>query len=468
MAFRELKRLFSSAPVLCHPDPGKQFLVEVDASDTGVGAVLSQRSSSDSKVHPCAFFSRRLSPSERNYDVGNRELLAIKLALEEWRHWLEGSREPFVIWTDHKNLTYLQNAKRLNPRQARWSLFFARFNFILTYRPGTKNIKADALSRQFSATDSPKSEVNVLPESCFVGSLTWEIENTIAVAQRTEPDPGTGPRGRRFVPESVVGKVLDWVHNHRFTCHPGITRMTTFAQRHFWWPTMTADIKEYVSACQTCARNKSLHQPPSGLLQPLPVPARPWSHISLDFVTGLPPSEGNTVILNIVDRFSKSAHFIPLTKLPSALETAQLLVHHVFRLHGIPQDVVSDRGPQFVSQVWKAFCNALGAQVSLSSCYHPQSNGQTERCNQELEAALRCVINNNPSSWCKHLPLIEYANNGHTSAATGFSPFESSLGYNPPLFPDQETEILVPSVQAHIKRCQRIWRQTRAALLRTA
>ncbi|XP_062414642.1 uncharacterized protein LOC134107167 [Pungitius pungitius] len=99
-------------------DPARQFVVEVDASDTGVGAVLSQRSSTDQKVHPCAFFSRKLSATERNYDIGDRELLAVKLALEEWRHWLEGADQPFMVWTDHKNLEYIRSAKRLNSRQA--------------------------------------------------------------------------------------------------------------------------------------------------------------------------------------------------------------------------------------------------------------------------------------------------------------------------------------------------------------
>lgn len=122
-SFDRLKKWFSSAPILLHPDPELSFIVEVDASEVGVGAVLSQRSIIDSKVNPYSFFSRSLSSAERNYDVGNRELLAVKLALEEWRHWLEGSKHPFIVWTDHKNLSYLQQEKHLNPRQARWALF---------------------------------------------------------------------------------------------------------------------------------------------------------------------------------------------------------------------------------------------------------------------------------------------------------------------------------------------------------
>ncbi len=121
----------------------------------GVGAVLSQRSSSDERIHPCAFFSHRLTPTERNYDIGNRELLAVKLALEEWRHWLDGAGFPFIFWTDHKNLEYIRTAKRINSRQARWALFFVRFRFTISYRPGSKNGKPDALSRIFEAKTSP-------------------------------------------------------------------------------------------------------------------------------------------------------------------------------------------------------------------------------------------------------------------------------------------------------------------------
>uniref|UniRef100_A0A3Q2VWQ2 Gypsy retrotransposon integrase-like protein 1 n=1 Tax=Haplochromis burtoni TaxID=8153 RepID=A0A3Q2VWQ2_HAPBU len=431
-----------------------------------VGAILSQRSGPLNKLRPCAFFSRRLTPAEKNYDIGDRELLAVKLALEEWRHWLEGAGQPFLIWTDHKNLLYLRTAKRLNPRQARWSLFFARFNFTLSYRPGSRNTKPDALSRQYSSDSGASSPATILPAACVVGALTWEIEETIRQALPGDPDPGTGPPGRRFVPAAARGAVIHWIHTARFTCHPGVSRTTHLLKRHFWWKTLTRDVRDYVSACAVCARNKSSTKRPAGLLHPLTTPHRPWSHISLDFVTGLPTSSGKCVILTVVDRFSKAAHFIPLAKLPSAAETAQTLITDVFRLHGIPLEIVSDRGPQFTSQVWKTFCSILGAKVNLSSGFHPQSNGQTERLNQELEAMLRCVASQNPSSWVTYLPWVEYAHNTLTSSATGLSPFEASLGYQPPLFPEEDLTLSVPSAPHHLRRCQRVWRSARSALLR--
>ena len=181
-AFAKLKSCFVSAPILVTPDRSRQFIVEVDASEVGVGAVLSQRASSDGKVHPCAYYSHRLSPAEVNYDIGNRELLAVKLALEEWRHWLEGSGVPFIVWTDHKNLEYIRTAKRLNSRQARWALFFGRFDFTLSYRPGSKNIKPDALSRLFERSDRTATPEPILPGTIIISALRWEVESKVLTA----------------------------------------------------------------------------------------------------------------------------------------------------------------------------------------------------------------------------------------------------------------------------------------------
>ncbi|KAI3366347.1 hypothetical protein L3Q82_000507 [Scortum barcoo] len=151
-------------------------------------------------------------------------------------------------------------------------------------------------------------------------------------------------------------------------------------------------------------------RPGWGFLQPLPVPHRPWSHISLDFITGLLPSQGNTVVLTVVDRFSKMTHFIPLPKLTTAKQTAQIMINQVFRIHGLPCDIVSDRGPQFIAAFLEGVLSAPhGATVSLSSGYHPESNGQTERLNQELETCLKCLVAQNQTTWSQHLTWVEYA-----------------------------------------------------------
>uniref|UniRef100_A0A8K9UZ16 Gypsy retrotransposon integrase-like protein 1 n=1 Tax=Oncorhynchus mykiss TaxID=8022 RepID=A0A8K9UZ16_ONCMY len=465
-AFDLLKNRFTSAPILVTPDVSRQFVVEVDASEVGVGAILSQRSLSDDKVHPCAYFSHRLSPSERNYDVGNRELLAIRLALGEWRQWLEGATVPFVVWTDHRNLEYIRSAKRLNARQARWALFFARFEFVISYRPGSKNTKPDALSRLFSSSVASTDPEGILPEGRVVGLTVWGIERQVKQALTHTPSPRACPRNLLFVPVPTRLAVLQWAHSAKLAGHPGVRGTLASIRQRFWWPTREHDTRRFVAACSVCAQTKSGNSPPAGRLRPLPIPSRPWSHIALDFVTGLPSSAGKTVILTVVDRFSKAAHFIPLAKLPSAKETAQIIIENVFRIHGLPSDVVSDRGPQFTSRFWREFFRLIGASVSLSSGFHPQSNGQAERANQTIGRILRSLSFRNPASWSEQLPWAEYAHNSLPSSATGLSPFQSSLGYQPPLFSSQFAESSVPSAQAFVQRCERTWKRVRSSLCR--
>ncbi|KAK7907036.1 hypothetical protein WMY93_015648 [Mugilogobius chulae] len=378
-----------------------QFIVETDASDSGIGAVLSQRSPSDHKLHPCAFFSRQLTAAEKNYDVGNRELLAVVLALREWRHWLEGSTHPFVVWTDHKNLSYLRTARRLNSRQARWALFLGRFNFTLTYRPGSRNTKPDALSRQFAASLERDPDETILPPSCIIGMAKWEVEKAVQEAQVSHPTPEGCPAGCLFVPPPVRSKVLEWGHDSKIACHPGFHRTLSFIQQRFWWPSMNSDTREYVSACSVCARNKSSHRAPAGFLRPLPIPQRPWSHIAVDFVTGLPPSEDCT---------------------------------------GSPWTLFQTEGPS-----------------------------SPHKCGEHFVVLWELLQACPPDTI--HRPMARRSGPTRTlklPCATGMSPFMAANGFQPPLFPSQESSVSVPSIQGHLRRARRVWHEVRAALARTA
>ncbi len=187
-AFTTLKGKFTTAPILKHPEPSLPFVVEVDASDCGIRAVLSQRHGQPGKLFPCAFFSRKLTAAECNYDVGNKELLSMKAAIEEWRHWLEGATHPFQVITDHKNLEYIKSAKRLNPCQAPWALFFTRFQFTVTYRPGSKNSKADALSRRYDPPTKNLTPEPILPPTVVIAPVTWDIMEELQREQQQEPD----------------------------------------------------------------------------------------------------------------------------------------------------------------------------------------------------------------------------------------------------------------------------------------
>ncbi|KAI2645724.1 Transposon Tf2-9 polyprotein [Labeo rohita] len=380
-----------------------------------------------------------------------------ELAVRELPDTLEGMiqlalRAPFTVWTDHQNLTVIRQTKQLNPRQARWALFFEHFNFQLSYRPGSKNSKADAISRQHQRDSTTSETAPVLPPHVILAPLRWGLEERVRQSHSQNPPPPDTPTGRLFVPDTLRQEVLQWGHDSTLAGHPGVQRTITFIARAFWWRTLRRDVQLYVQACNTCARSKTNNTPSTGELQPLPIPKRPWSHISIDFVTGLPESLGKNTILTIVDRFSKAVHLVALTGLPSAKTTVELILEHVVRLHGFPKDIVSDRGPQFTAK----FC--------LSSGFHPQTNGQTERANQQLERFLRCFAGEHQHSWARYLVWAELSNNIHTSSATNLSPFEVCYGYQPPVFEHQEPEVEVPSAQELVRRCRRLWNHARTAI----
>uniref|UniRef100_A0A8B9HPR9 Gypsy retrotransposon integrase-like protein 1 n=1 Tax=Astyanax mexicanus TaxID=7994 RepID=A0A8B9HPR9_ASTMX len=406
-------------------------------------------------MHPVAYFSHKLFPAERNYGIGDRELLAIKLALDEWRHWLEGALHPFVVITDHKNLEYLRSMKSMNSRQARWSIFFAHFDFVITYRPGSRNTKADALSHIYEEHSAESSEPStILKPGIVLAPIRWEISDEIDQINSTSPPPVQCPSDRTYVPEQCRDRLMPWAHTSLTSGHPGEICTYQLLESDFWWENMRSDIHHFVSFCTVCAQSKTPRTLPAGKIVPLPVPARPWTHLAVDFVTDLPESMGQTVIMTVIDHFSRGVRLISFSKMPTALETAEALFNHVFRIFGIPEDIVSDRGPQFISQVWSAFMNRLGISVSLSSGYHPQSNGQCERMNQVLGKFLRIYCSNNIHDWAKFLPWAELAQNSLISSTTKMTPFQCFLGYQPPIMPWSAEPSDIPAVDDWMRRSE--------------
>jgi hypothetical protein len=191
-------------------------------------------------------------------------------------------------------------------------------------------------------------------------------------------------------------------------------------------------ITNYVKSCD-CARFKSSRHKPFGLLQPLPIPKRPWSSISTDFIVELPPSKGYTAIAVWVCRLTKMAHFVPCSTSVTAEHTARIFIQQIYRLHGLPEDIVSDRGTQFVSRFWTKTCDSLNIKRNLSTLFHPQSDGQTERVNQVLEQYLRCYASWHQDNWSDLLPLAEFAYNNSVHRSTGVSPFFATYGFHPRL-----------------------------------
>ncbi|KAK3513180.1 hypothetical protein QTP70_009773 [Hemibagrus guttatus] len=324
--------------------------------------------------------------------------------LEEWRHWLEGARHPFLVLTDHHNLEYLRSAKQLNPHQARWALFFTRFQFSVTYRPRSKNSKADALSRQFEAQSEPTQPDLILPAAAILAPVRWSLIEEIRRAHADEPLPANCPTTKVHVPLQFHQQVLQWVHKAPRSGHPGILQSTQLTRRRFWWPSLRTDVERFVQACPICTQSRVSRQLPEGLLEPLLTPQCPWSHLSVDFLTDLPDSGGFTTVMAVVDRFSKGCKFIPLKGSPTVMQTVEAMFQHVFRNFGLPEDIVSDQGSQFTSRVWRSLCEQLGISVNLNSGYHPQSNGQVEHLNQEIGRFLRSYCSREQQRWSEFLP----------------------------------------------------------------
>uniref|UniRef100_A0A8C5QVR1 Uncharacterized protein n=1 Tax=Leptobrachium leishanense TaxID=445787 RepID=A0A8C5QVR1_9ANUR len=221
---------------------------------------------------------------------------------------------------------------------------------------------------------------------------------------------------------------------------------------------------KYVTACPVCNRNKKLSQKTAGLLQPLPVPDRPWKDLTVDFIVDLPPSQGCTTIMVVVDRLTKMAHFVPTKGLPTAKVTASLFHKEIFRLHGIPASILSDRGSQFTSRFWRMFCLSLKIHVKLSSAYHPQTNGQTERTNQIVEQYLRCYTCHLQDDWVDLLPAAEFAYNSGHHQSLRESPFFLTYGYHPSLLPDLPRMEAVPDAHERLERLRDGHRQARHLL----
>ena len=201
------------------------------------------------------------------------------------------------------------------------------------------------------------------------------------------------------MPDSPRIQVLQQCHDTPMVGHFSIHWTFALISRRYWWPRLRHFVTDYVRSCDTCCRSKKPRHHPYGLLQPMPIPENPWKSISLDFITDLPPSKGFDSILTVVDRFTKMAHFLPCTKTITSQETADLLMREVFRHHGLPDDIISDRGPQFISKFWRHMFKLLYTSCKLSSGYHPETNGQSERTNQTVEQYLRCFINYQQDDW---------------------------------------------------------------------
>ena len=254
-------------------------------------------------------------------------------------------------------------------------------------------------------------------------------------------------KNKLYVPnvESVRAKVIEDIHGSLPGGHAG--KHGTYHKVHLWyyWPNMSHDVARYVKNCHVCKRSKAFRDGKHGTLHPLHIPERYWSSISVDFITPMPPCLYNGItyshIMVVVDRKSKMKKFIPLTDM--RVETVvQAFIKHVWRSEGYPNEIISDRGSQFVAHFWKRFCNRLGITPKLSTAFHPQTDGQTENANGYLKQYLRAFVNYDQDNWVPLLPFAEFEANSTESSSTKLSPFYATKGYHPKAGYEPPTPVL--------------------------
>ncbi|KAJ0946800.1 putative nucleotidyltransferase, Ribonuclease H [Helianthus annuus] len=388
-----------------------------------------------------AYASRQLQTHERNYTTHDLELGVVVFALKIWRHYLYGTR--CTIYTDHRSLEHIFKQKELNMRQRRWVELLNDYECAIKYHPGKAKVVADALSRK----DTTPKRVRVL-QLTIQSNLPTQIRNAQVEALKPENIRAESLRGSRQRLEQkedgayyVTGRmwvplygdlrelVMNKAHKSRYSVHPGSDKMYHDLRTTYWWPGMKAHIATYVSKCLTCARVKTEYQKPAGLLQQPEIPKWKWEQISMDFVTGLPRSQRrNDTIWVIVDRLTKSAHFLAIKETDKFSTLAEVYLKEVVSRHGVPTSIISDRDARFTSELWQVMHKSFGSRLDMSTACYPQTDGQSERTIQTLEDMLRACVIDFGKNLEKHLPLVEFSYNNSYHTSIQAAPFEALYG----------------------------------------
>ena len=455
--------------MLSYPDLTQPFLLETDASGDGLGAVLAQKRN-DQTVHPVAYASRTLQPHEKNYGVSELEALGVVWAVKQFRHYLYGHK--CDVYTDHEALKALLNTPHPSGKLARWGLILQELDLYIHYRPGKKNANADALSRTPIATDLANNQVDTSEyllatiagevnekdregeplEAQQLADLTLKpIIDYLADKKLPEDErlakeialtqnhyaliDGVLYRAERgsllLIPPTTRRKCLfEEAHHGQFGGHLRDGKVYGQLSKHYWWPRMRKEIAEWCRACLTCAQRRvgRLVTPP---LLPIPV-AGPFDRVGVDVIQFPRSHQGNRYAVVFVDYLTKWPEVFA-TADQSALTVAWLLVEHIISRHGVPGELLSDRGPAFTSRLLKEVCKLMGVQKTNTTAYHPQTDGLVERFNRTLTDMLAKTVQRDGKNWDLKLPYVLFAYRSSPQESTQQSPFFLLYGRDPNL-----------------------------------
>ena len=409
-AFDNIKNALADSTLLSHPKPDAPLCLMTDASDFAVGAVLQQKVNNTWK--PLGFFSKRLQPAETRYSTFGRELLAVYLAIKHFRHHLEARQ--FFVSTDHKPLTYslLHSTDRHSPREIRHLDFISKFTTDLRHVSGNDNPVADALSRMASITPSPPSidfeaialaqlndnELRQLRNEPSSTQLKWQAHPIPTSNSTITCDISTG-KPRPFVPLPFRRSIFNSLHN---LSHPGIKATQRLITERYVWPKINRDVRQWTRTCLQCQRCK-VQRHTCAPLSNFEIPTARFSHVHIDLVGPLPPSNGYSYLLTCIDRFIRWPEAIPISTI-TAESVAQAFITHWIARFGVPHIITTDRGRQFESNLFTSLTRFLATTRIRTTSYHPIANGLVERFHRQLKTSIKAT--NDQSHWSKRLPLV--------------------------------------------------------------
>ncbi|CAF0913458.1 unnamed protein product [Didymodactylos carnosus] len=481
-AFNLLKQILIKAPVMCIPDFDQQFILELDASDYGLGAVLAQEL--DRKKSVVAYASRTLTPAERKYGATEKEALAIVWATKHFRPYLEGGK--VLVRSDCKALQWLKSAKDPTGRLARWAMKLSAFDLEIKHRPGTSNQNADALSRYpvevhspYSSNYSNEKEINSLDtavniwESCNIledikeeqkkdsklkpiidyllnnttksnsppsksfrkTASQYVIINGILYKTRSrnsnEHESVPGKKNMIVIPQNRQQQILEWAHDHPTSGHSGLHKTLYRLLTRVYWPGMRRDVFKYTQACSSCQQFKYCNRPSSTPMQ-LHLVTEPWHTIEIDMMGPFPPTQRQKqYLLVVVDYFTRWVEMFPL-RTTTATDMAIVIVNEVICRYGCPKYILSDNGPQFVAEMFTAICKDLGIKNKFTATYHPQTN-MTERVNKTVKQMVAQYAEGKPNSWDKEIAKLAFSIRTSVNDSTGQSPAFLNLSREPQL-----------------------------------
>ena len=411
-AFQDLKRAIADTSTLSYPSHKTKTRLVTDASDVAIGAVMEQWH--EECWRPIAFYSKALKGPEMKYSAYDRELLAIKQALQHFRHIIEGlPNDLFHIATDHKPLTTgknfnttSQNKTQLNRIERTWE-YIGEITTDIRHISGKNNPVADALSRNNINTVHMEPLLNIIskeqekaemrPQNGIPWPEHWKVQKHFHVTLTVDTRANTP---RPVVPDAVTKMVFENIHG---IAHQGVKATRRAISSSFVWPSMTKDISKWVNECQKCQSSKITRHNKSAFSH-MPSPSGKFEAIHVDIVGPLPACKNYNYLLTIVDRFSRWPAAVPLTGI-TAKECANAIINGWIQYYGTPTSITTDRGRQFTSFLWQELCMLLGSTHNMTTAFHPQSNGMVERFHRQLKASLMAKLDNN-TNWIQDLPII--------------------------------------------------------------